>query len=280
MKKWLLSLLILCLFIPIWIEAEVPKYQGRASIEYQGTASLDVLSSRGAFIEYGQLDSLGRATFAMGCLGKELIAGERAPMSTLEPTGWKSDAYDFIDGKYLFNRCHLVGHQFAGAEGIENIVTGTRYLNISGMLPYENKVAEYIQKTGNHVYYRATPIYTGDNLLCDGIVLEGKSVEDNELQFSVFCFNVQPGVVIDYRTGINRLAATSTELTAEEYQAAQASMKSDEPQTYVLNTKSMRFHLPSCGGAKDMKQANRQDFFGKRSDLIEQGYQPCGTCKP
>ena len=178
------------------------EYTGKASIDLQEAPSFEGLEMRGIFIEYGQLDELKRATGCVAKLGSELIAGERQQMTQLQPTGWRSDAYDFIEGKNLYNRCHLVGHQFAGAEGLDNIVTGTRYLNISGMLPYENKVADYMQKTGNHVYYRATPVYSDQNLVCDGIKLEAKSIEDDELQFSVYCFNVQPGVIIDYRTGI------------------------------------------------------------------------------
>ncbi len=273
-------LLLFFILLPSALMADIPAYLGKASIGIDASGSLEELANRGAFIEYGQRDNLGRATYAKGCLGKELVAGERASMANLEPTGWKTDSYDFIEGKYLYNRCHLVGHQFAGAEGLENIVTGTRYLNISGMLPYENRVAEYIQRTGNHVYYCATAVYTGENFLCDGVMLEAKSVEDNDLQFSVFCFNVQPGVVIDYRTGVNRLADVKAEITEEEYRAARIENKADDARIYILNTKSMRFHLPECSGAKDMKEVNRQEFYGKRSELIEKGYKPCGSCKP
>ncbi len=148
------------------------------------------------------------------------------------------------------------------------------------MLPYENKVADYIQRTGHHVFYRATPFYSGSNLLCDGVKMEAQSVEDAEISFVVWCYNVQPGIAIDYKTGMNRLAETAADITEEEYKTAKLIGKSDEDQLFVLNTKSMRFHKPKCSGARDLKEENRQDYYGSRSKLIEEGYKPCGTCKP
>ena len=277
-KKFLV-LVLLFLLLPAPALA-APAFHGSASISLEIPPSFEGMNASSPFIRYDQLDEYGRATCAVGLLGPELIAGERAPMSGLYPAGWRSDAYSFIDGNFVYNRCHLIGHQFAGAEGAENIITGTRFLNVQGMLPYENQVADYIQRTRHHVFYRATASYSGSNLLCDGVTLEAQSVEDNEIRFVVWCFNVQPGIAIDYRTGMNRLAETSADISEEEYRAAKLIGKSDEDHAYVLNTKSMRFHKPECSGARDMKEANRQDYYGSRSKLIEEGYQPCGTCKP
>ena len=125
----------------------------------------------------------------------------------IKPTGWHTVKYDCVDGKYLYNRCHLIGFQLAGENSNEkNLITGTRYMNVDGMLPFENYTANYIEETGNHVLYRVTPVYSEDNLVADGVLMEAQSVEDNgTLQFNVFCYNVQPGVIIDYATGESRL---------------------------------------------------------------------------
>lgn len=159
---------------------------------------------------YGDLDSLGRCgvTFARVC--EELMpTRERGLIGAVKPTGWQYTKYDFIDGKYLYNRCHLIGFQLTGENANEcNLITGTRYLNVEGMLPFENLVAEYVRSTGGVVLYRVTPIFEGDNLLATGVLLEAWSPEDEGLGvcFNVFCYNVQPGIEIDYATGESRLA--------------------------------------------------------------------------
>ncbi len=247
------------------------------------------------------LDLLGRCGAAFALVGPETMPEEeRGAIGMVKPSGWHTVKYDFVDGKYLYNRCHLIGYQLTGenANG-ENLITGTRYLNTQGMLPYEDQVADYVRETGNHVLYRATPIFEELNLLCSGVELEGWSVEDEGagVCFHVFAYNVQPGVVIDYATGESWAedAPTETEsvpsvLPVEETSAPESIPPAETaPETspaetaapdYVLNVKSGKFHRPDCAGVSTMSEKNRQDWYGPREDLIEQGYAPCGSCKP
>ena len=156
---------------------------------------------------YSDLDPLGRCGYAMACIGKDLMPGEeRESISSVKPSGWIQGSYDFVEGKNLYNRCHLIGFQLTGENANEkNLITGTRYLNVEGMLPFENMVADYIKETGNHVLYRVTPIYQGEEAVARGVQLEAWSVEDagSGICFHVYCYNNQPGVVIDYATGEN-----------------------------------------------------------------------------
>ena len=158
-----------------------------------------------SFEYYGELDELGRCTVAYASIGKDLMPTEkRGSIGSVKPTG----KYDIVDGKYLYNRCHLIGYQLTAENANKNnLITGTRYLNVDGMLLFENMVADYIKETNNHVLYRVTPIFTGDNLLADGVLMEAESVEDNGegISYNVFCYNVQPGVKIDYVTGDSSL---------------------------------------------------------------------------
>lgn len=159
--------------------------------------------------KYSEFDSLGRCGIAFANIGKDLMpTAERESIGMIKPSGWRISKYDFIDGKYLFNRCHLIGYQLTGENANEkNLITGTRYLNVDGMLPFENKVADYIRSTNNHVLYRVTPHFEGNNPIASGVQIEAKSVEDNGkgIQFNVYCYNVQPRVRIDYATGENSL---------------------------------------------------------------------------
>lgn len=157
------------------------------------------------FEHYSDLDSLGRCGVAYSCVGTELMPTEkRGSIGNVKPSGWHSVKYDFIDGKYLYNRCHLIGYQLTAENANrKNLITGTRYLNVEGMLPFENMVADYIKETKNHVLYRVTPIFDGNDLVCHGVKMEAKSIEDNGdgICFNVFVYNIQPGVHIDYATG-------------------------------------------------------------------------------
>lgn len=161
-----------------------------------------------AYEYYSPLDLLGRCGYGMGCLGQELMPTEdRGAIGMIKPSGWHTVKYDFVDGKYLYNRCHLIGFQLAGENANEqNLITGTRYMNTEGMLPFENMVADYITETGNHVLYRVTPVYDGENLLARGVQIEALSMEDNGkgICFNVYCYNAQPGVTINYATGDSR----------------------------------------------------------------------------
>lgn len=158
-----------------------------------------------SFENYGELDSLGRCTVAYANVGKDIMPTEkRGSIGSVKPTGWQTAKYDCVDGKYLYNRCHLIGYQLTAENANKNnLITGTRYLNVDGMLPFENMVADYIKETDNHVLYRVTPLFEGDNLVASGVLMEAKSVEDNGegILFNVYCYNVQPGIVIDYATG-------------------------------------------------------------------------------
>ena len=161
-----------------------------------------------AYEYFSELDELGRCGYVMACVGQELMPTEpRESISHVKPTGWVQNQYDFVDGKSLYNRCHLIGFQLTGENANKcNLITGTRYMNTEGMLPFENMVADYVKETGNHVLYRVTPIYDGDDLVASGVQLEAWSVEDDGegIGFHVYVYNNQPGVIIDYATGENR----------------------------------------------------------------------------
>lgn len=229
------------------------------------------------FETYSPLDDLGRCGVAFACVGQDLMpTKERGSIGQIKPSGWHLVKYDCVEGKYLYNRCHLIGYQLTAENANErNLITGTRYLNVEGMLPFENQVTDYVQQTGNHVLYRATPIFEGDNLLASGVLIEGYSVEDSGVGicFCVYVFNVQPGVQIDYTTGESALAETAPPENIE-----QASPK--EELNYVLNHNTRKFHRPSCSSVEDIKPSNREDYFGSRETLIEQGYAPCKRCRP
>lgn len=159
---------------------------------------------------YSQQDYLGRCGYAMACIGKDIMPTEdRGSIGQVKPSGWHTVKYDFVDGKYLYNRCHLIGYQLTGENAnVRNLITGTRYLNVEGMLPFENMVADYVKETGNHVMYRVTPIYDGQELVARGVQMEAYSVEDNGegISFNVYCYNNQPGVTINYATGESKLS--------------------------------------------------------------------------
>lgn len=224
-----------------------------------------------SFEQYAELDELGRCGTAFACVGVDLMpTEERGSISRVKPTGWDSVKYDCVDGKYLYNRCHLIGFQLTGENANpQNLITGTRYMNVDGMLPFENEVADYVKETEHHVMYRVTPDFQGENLVANGVQIEALSVEDNGegVSYNVYVYNIQPGIIIDYATG------KSSEGTLEP--AANATGES-----YILNTNTMKFHLPSCGSAKQIQAEHREDFEGEREDLLEKGYEPCGKCNP
>lgn len=220
---------------------------------------------------YGQLDALERCTYTMACIGQDLMpTQERGSISHIKPAGWHSVQYDFVDGKSLYNRCHLIGHQLAGEDANErNLITGTRYMNVDGMLPFENMVADYVKETGNHVLYRVIPVYEGDNLVASGVTMEAWSVEDNGegICFYVYVYNVQPGVEIDYATGESRLAEPVSDT-------------GEDTQRYVVNTSSGKFHLESCSQGQSIKPENRQTMESTRSQMLAWNYEPAGCCNP
>ena len=222
-----------------------------------------------AYESYSPLDALGRCGVAVACVGVEIMpTEERGAIGMIKPSGWHTVKYDNVDGKYLYNRCHLIGYQLTGENANnQNLITGTRYLNIEGMLPFENLIADYVKETENHVIYRVTPIYIGDNLLASGVQLEAISVEDSgkEICFNVFAYNAQPDIVIDYATGDSHHKNNITE--NEEISV-----------TYVINKNSKKFHLPDCSSLLNTKPQNKKESNLTKEELISQGYSPCKSC--
>ncbi len=259
---------------------EVPQYSGSPFVELndnQPGFSEEEFTTE-SFESYSPLDSLGRCGTAYACIGQDLMpTQDRESISEVHPTGWQTAKYDFVDGGYLYNRCHLIGFQLTGENANEeNLITGTRYMNVEGMLPFENMVTDYIKETGNHVIYRVTPIFEGENLVASGVTMEAISVEDDGegICFSVYVYNVQPGVEIDYQTG------ESWESGEESSSSQLSQVSATEEEHYILNTKSQKFHLPECSSVDDMSESNKKEYYGTREELIEQGYEPCGNCHP
>lgn len=224
---------------------------------------------------YSELDALNRCGYAIACIGIDgMPTEERGSIGQVKPSGWQTVKYDVVDGKYLYNRCHLIGYQLTGENANEcNLITGTRYLNVEGMLPFENMVADYVKETGKHVMYRVTPVFSGNELVARGVQIEALSVEDDGagISFNIYAYNNQPGVTIDYATGDSTLM--------EEDNAENAPQNSDGI-TYILNLNSKRFHLPSCGQGINITEENKERYNGNRSSLIDDGYVPAGCCNP
>ena len=189
------------------LKGDLPEFDGKPYVAVNGNEpefTADEITDK-YFEIYEPLDRYGRCTVAFACLGRETMpTEERGEIGSVKPTGWHTVKYDCVDGKYLYNRCHLIGFQLSGENANKrNLITGTRYMNVDGMLPFENMVDDYIEETGNHVMYRVTPVFEGDDLVARGVQMEAYSVEDEGegICFNVFCFNNQPGVIIDYATG-------------------------------------------------------------------------------
>ena len=249
-----------------------------------------------SFESYSELDSLGRCGAAFANIGQELMpTEERGKIGQVRPSGWHTQKYDCVDGKYLYNRCHLIGYQLTGENANEeNLITGTRYMNVEGMLPFEDMTADYIRETGNHVLYRVTPLYNGDDLVASGVQMEAQSVEDGGqgVLFNVYCYNVQPGVGIDYSTGDSWeetedfSAQESPELSAgteETFSSSEQETftdKSAAEATYILNVNTGKFHRPDCHSVNQMKEKNKMEMTGTRDELVQQGYSPCQNCNP
>ena len=283
---------------------EIPAYSGTPYTEVNGNkpyfTEADLTTQ--SFETYSELDSLGRCGVAYANVGQDLMPTEpRGEIGAVKPTGWHLVKYDNVDGKYLYNRCHLIAYMLAAENANpQNLITGTRYLNVQGMLPFETKVCDYVKNTGNHVLYRVTPIFDGDNLLADGVLMEAYSVEDagEGISFCVFAYNVQPGIGIDYATGDNwaegsgtyqsTVASVAEETPAPQPEtdtAVQITPELSAPQetqqtTYVLNTNTMKFHYPTCSSVDDMKEKNKQIYTGSRDEVINMGYVPCKRCNP
>lgn len=266
--------------------SDVGAYTGKPYVEINGNVpyfSEEEKLNTSAFEQYSNLDSLGRCGVAYANVCPELMpTEERGEIGSIKPSGWHTVNYhEYIDGNYLYNRCHLIGYQLSGENANEkNLITGTRYLNVQGMLPFENEVADYVERSGNHVLYRVTPVFDGNNLVSSGVLIEGYSVEDKGagVCFNVYCYNVQPGIVICYATGNSELSADA--VPVQNQIVSSSNITEDVEMDYVLNTNTKRFHNPTCSSVSDMKEKNKQSYHGSRQELINQGYKPCGNCHP
>ena len=295
--------------------SDAPAYEGKPSAEVNSGNPFFTPTDieRGAFEDYAPLDTLGRCGAAFALVGRETMpTEERGSIGMIKPSGWKTTRYDWIDGQYLYNRCHLIGYLLTAENDNErNLITGTRSLNTQGMLPYEERVAKYVERTGNHVLYRCTPLFEGDELVARGVLMEALSVEDGGagIHFCTWCYNVEPGVEIDYATGESHATDGASESSAdgavgaaatagtaagvavgepEEAAAAgvpEANEEAGEPeaadvQTYVLNTNSHKFHYPWCSSVDDMAEHNKKFVDSTHDEIVSNGYQPCKRCNP
>ena len=263
--------------------AEIPVYAGSPYVELHGNEPYFTEGelTTNSFELYSDLDALGRCGTAYACIGQDLMPNEpRGEIGMIKPSGWHTVRYDtVIEDKYLYNRCHLIGYQLTGENANEkNLITGTRSFNLDGMLPFENMVYQYIVEMGRHVLYRVTPVYEGDNLVASGVVMEALSEEDEGMgiKFCVFCYNVQPGIGIDYATGESWLESPVTDGTSDDPGAKEPM----DGQDYVLNTNTRKFHYPNCDSADRIKPKNRKEYNGTREEVIEMGYEPCKRCNP
>ena len=263
-----------------------------------------------AYEFYSELDSLGRCGYAMACVCTDTmpeLGAERTSITNIKPTGWINNSYDssIVPGKYIYNRCHLIGWQLTDENSNrKNLITGTRYLNTEGMLPFENMIADYVRETDNHVMYRVTPIFEGNNLVASGVHMEGYSVEDKGagICFNVYAYNVQPGIEIDYATGENKLddshippQTEPPETDQDQPQTPEQDQNQDQVQdpeqdtdqeqgdsefVYILNTNRKKIHYPHCSSIATMSEKNKQGYNGTVEELLSQGYTTCGICKP
>lgn len=269
--------------------ASIPAYSGQPYIEINNNEPFFAEKEKkntDAFETYSNLDALGRCGVAYANICKELMpTGKRGEIGDIKPSGWHTTNYhELVEDNYLYNRCHLIAHSLAGENANEkNLITGTRYMNVEGMLPFENKVAGYVDSTNNHALYRVTPIFEGNNLVASGVLMEAYSVEDRGrgIQFCVYCYNVQPSIDIDYATGDSKVSETSKQ--SEKTSARDNNVTSNNDNVsadYILNTNSKRFHRPDCQSVSDMKEKNKKAYSGSRQELVNQGYVPCGSCNP
>ncbi len=262
----------------------IPGYSGSPYVELNENETYfteDEITTE-AYESYSELDALGRCGVAVACLSKELMpTEERGDITKVTPTGWmynETSNNNRYDGVYIYNRCHLIGFQLTGENANEkNLITGTSYMNINGMLPFENSVAKYIKENDNHVMYRVTPIFAELNYLADGVIMEALSVEDDGIgiEFCIFVYNVQPGIEIDYFTGQNR------KIGAEETPTAPPAGDTGDITivvTFIINKNSNKFHRPDASCVKNMKEENKVSTDKTLKELVDAGYSKCGIC--
>ena len=246
--------------------SDIPEYTGEPYIAVDGNEPDFSEEERTAntFESYSELDSLGRCGAAYACIGRDLMpAEERGSIGQVKPTGWQTVKDENVDGKYLYNRCHLIGYQLTGENANEkNLITGTRYMNVDGMLPFENMVADYVKETGNHVLYRVTPVFEEDDLLASGVQMEALSVEDEgaDISYNVFVYNVQPGISIDYATGDS--AVSESELSGAQ----------GEEGVIRGNSRSKIYHCPGQAAYEEMADSKNLVIFGSEQEAEAAGY--------
>lgn len=299
----------------------IPAYNGKAYVAVNNNEPFftDSDMTTTAFENYSDLDSLGRCGVAYANICRDIMpTEERGKIGMIKPSGWHTVKYDVIKDRYLYNRCHLIGYQLAGENANpKNLITGTRYLNVEGMLPFENLVADYVNNTGNHVLYRVTPMFSSSNLVANGVLIEAKSVEDNGggILFNVYCYNVQPGVGINYENGDSWLDGTTPQEQSAQTGAAQneGSQSSDGSQAGASagdtgssgsitgsaasgsntspaensvsdssNSKTM-VHITATGkkyhraGCRTLKKSDTEVTLDEAKSM---GLSPCGICNP
>lgn len=261
----------------------IPAYDGKAYVAINNNEPFftDSDMTTTAFENYSDLDSLGRCGVAYANICKDIMpTEERGKIGMIKPSGWHTVKYDVIKDRYLYNRCHLIGYQLAGENANpKNLITGTRYLNVEGMLPFENLVADYVNNTGNHVLYRVTPMFSGSNLVANGVLIEAKSVEDNGggILFNVYCYNVQPGVGINYENGDSWLdgttgsASSGSDTSTTENSAADSS--NSETMVHITAT-GKKYHRAGC---RTLKKSDTEVTLDEAKSM---GLSPCGICNP
>ncbi len=268
---------------------EIPEYSGEIYIAINGNIPYfteDEITSE-SYERYDDQDHLGRCTLTIACIGTDIMPTEERESLSYNPTGWHSVKYDHISGKYLYNRCHLIGHQLTGEnDNPNNLITGTRALNVDGMLLFENLVADYVTESKNHVMYRVTPIFKGDELVARGVLMEGWSVEDNGegICFCVYVYNNQDGVIIDYATGESRLddGANDNETAPDDFENSggdenEGDGSTDGESVYIINTSTKKYHTEDCRYASS---SNTEEYVGTAEELEANGYVACQVCKP
>ena len=259
--------------------ADIPEYSGSPYVEVSGNVPSFTDADLSSPAETNTpLDSLGRCGSAMAIVSRETMpTEERGSIGMVKPSGWHTVRYDdLISDRCLYNRCHLIGYQLTAENANErNLITGTRYLNVEGMLPFENEVARYVESTGNRVLYRVTPVFVGDELVARGVQMEAESVEDGGagVSFNVFCHNVQPGIQIDYQTGQSRRSQDAGP-TGE----SSSIPPSADQIMYVLNVNSDKFHLPDCPSVSRMSDRNKREVTSTLDQMVSEGYTPCANC--
>jgi len=271
----------------------IPEYSGTAYVEINENIpefTDEEKQNTTSFKKYSDLDFLGRCGVAFANVGQDIMPTEkREAIGMIKPSGWHTVKYpEIIKDRYLYNRCHLVGFQLVGTNADKrNLITGTRYLNVDGMLPFENQVADFVKETNYHVLYRVTPIFKDNELVARGVQMEGYSVEDKGkgICFNVYVYNVQPGITIDYVTG-NSEPNTNVDINNDlknnqnKINITDGNVTTTETNTYILNDNTKKFHKPTCSSVKQMNDENKKEWNGNRETLLNQGYSPCDNCHP